>query len=71
MTDSRIFPTELQPGDIVTSDLRRDYAVTTVEFVDGDVLINAGTRDQVRIDPTQTVTIMPRHLAAIRAQIGR
>ena len=68
MPDPRIYPTELQVGDWITSDLRRDYPVTTMAIVDGDVLINEGTRDQVRIDPEQTVTIMPRHLAARRPQ---
>jgi hypothetical protein len=66
MPDLRIYPTELQVGDWITSDLRRDYYVATVALVDGDVLINEGTRDQVRIDREQTVTIMPRHLAARR-----
>lgn len=64
MTDPRIYPTELQIGDVITSDLRRDYRVTTLALVDGDVLINAGTRDQVRIDREQTVTITPRHRTA-------
>jgi uncharacterized protein (UPF0218 family) len=35
MPDLRIYPTELQVGDVVTSDLRRDYHVATVAVVDG------------------------------------
>lgn len=70
MPDPRIYPTELQIGDVITSDLRRDYRVATVEFVDGDVLINSGTRDQVRIDRAQTVTITPRRVAAHRTTKG-
>jgi len=61
MSDPRIFPSELQPGDVVTSDPRRDYTVRTVVLDDfGDVLINDGAPDRVRIDREQTVTIRPR-----------
>jgi hypothetical protein len=61
MTDPRIFPLELQVGDVVTSDLRRDFPVNFIEVDDfGDVVINPGTPDQARILRDQTVTIRPR-----------
>ena len=62
--DERIFPTELQSGDVITSDPRRDFHVRTVALDDfGDVVINDGTPDRVRIDREQTVTITPRQAA--------
>jgi hypothetical protein len=59
--DPRIFPLELQVGDVITSDLRRDFPVHALEVDDyGDVIINPGTPDQARINRDQTVTIRPR-----------
>jgi hypothetical protein len=61
MVDPRIFPTELQPGDVITSDPRRDFHVRTVTVDDfGDVVINDHAPDRIRIDREQTVTITPR-----------
>lgn len=61
MTDPRIYPAELQIGDVITSDPRRDFTVRTFEVDDfGDVTINRGTPDQARIDCDQTVTIRAR-----------
>jgi hypothetical protein len=63
MTDPRIFPRDLQLGDVITSDPRRDFPVNFIEVDDfGDVTINPGTPDQARIDRDQTVTIRPRNL---------
>jgi hypothetical protein len=65
MPDPRIYPTELQVGDRITSDPRRDYVVSTITVDDfGDVVINDGTPDRVRIDREQTVTITPRQADA-------
>ena len=61
MADPRIFPTELQSGDRITSDPRRDFHVRTVTVDDfGDVAINDHAPDRIRIDREQTVTITPR-----------
>jgi len=61
---------EIQIGDIVTSHPRRDFEVRTMEFDDwGDLIINKGTDDQARILRDQSVTIMPRYMAALRSKI--
>lgn len=67
MSDLRIRPFELQVGDWITSDPRRDFYVGAV-IVDeyGDTIINAGTADRARILRDQTVAIMPRHIGALR-----
>jgi len=61
MTDPRIFPCDLRVGDVITSDLRRDFTVGEIaanEF--GDVTINPDTSDKAFIHADQTVTIRPR-----------
>lgn len=62
MADQRIFPRELQIGDVITSDPRRDFPVREL-VVDafGDITINPGTPDKAFIHADQTVTIRPRH----------
>jgi hypothetical protein len=67
MSDPRIRPAQLQVGDWITSDPRRDFLVAEIavdEF--GDVTINPGAADNAHIWADQTVTIMPRHIAALR-----
>jgi hypothetical protein len=61
MPDPRIFPLELQVGDVITSDPRRDFTVRALavdEF--GDVTINPGTADKAFINADQTITVRPR-----------
>lgn len=58
--DPRIHPAQLQVGDVITSDPRRDFHVAALEFDEFDVIVNPGDGDQVRIDREQTVTIRPR-----------
>lgn len=61
MPDRRIFPRDLQVGDVITSDPRRDFTVHTLvrdEF--GDVTINPDTPDKAFIHADQTITIQPR-----------
>lgn len=61
MPDPRIFPAELQIGDVITSHPRRDFTVYELEIDDyGDVTINPGTSDKAFIHADQTVTIRPR-----------
>lgn len=67
MSDPRIFPSELQVGDWITSDPRRDFYVSSIE-VDGfgDVTINQGAADQAHIWADQSVTIIPRDIGEHR-----
>lgn len=61
MTDPRIFPRDLQVGDVITSHPSRDFLVAEI-VTDGygDVTINPGTSDKAFIHADQTVTIRPR-----------
>lgn len=61
MADPRIFPSDLQVGDVVTSHPSRDFPVYEIVIDDyGDVTINPGTSDKAFIHADQTVTIRPR-----------
>jgi hypothetical protein len=61
MADHRIFPADLQVGDVITSHPRRDFLVAEIVTDDyGDVTINPGTSDKAFIHADQTVTIRPR-----------
>lgn len=58
---TRISPADLQVGDVITSDPRRDFTVRTLDRDEfGDVTINPGTSDKAFIHADQTVTIRPR-----------
>lgn len=61
MTDPRILPADLQVGDVITSDPRRDFTVHEMTIDEyGDVRINPDTPDRAFIHAGQTVTIRPR-----------
>jgi hypothetical protein len=61
MPDPRIFPRDLQVGDVITSDPRRDFIVASLTTDDyGDVTINPGYPNSAFIHADQTVTIRPR-----------
>jgi hypothetical protein len=69
MADHRIPPSQLQVGDWITSDPRRDFYVAEIvvdEF--GDVTINPSSDDRAHIWADQTVTITPRDIGALRPQ---
>ncbi|MGY0062883.1 hypothetical protein ACWY4P_41160 [Streptomyces sp. LZ34] len=57
-TERRIHPRDLQVGDVITSDPRRDFIVRALaadEF--GDVTINPGATDKAFINADQTITV--------------
>lgn len=59
--DRRISPSDLQVGDVITSDPRRDFTVHTIERdTFGDVTINRGAPDSAHIWADQTITVSRR-----------
>jgi hypothetical protein len=65
MRDTRIAPSQIHIGDVVTSDPRRDFTVADMDVDDfGNVTIYTDDSSKAFIAADQTVTIQPRRLAA-------